>query len=339
MHDLHTRAHCDAHCRSWSNWDVSAELSPDAKIQIRRQFGAGLRKLRREKQLTGTALADIAGIGRSTISRIEHGRIAPSPEVAMQLLAAMDVGSGIERELMALARALDPHDLGTAVTGDVEISQQQTADMERVSSEIGVLTMNCIPALLQTPEYATKVIEQLAHVGLLARGADPIEAGMIRARRQAELLDENKRFVFIVAEAALLKPFLHPVDMRMQLDVMMARVRAENIEFRVLPTVAMVHGAALTSFMILDNRAVIYELPNGVNHVSTPSSVARYQACFADVLSQALSISRSMSLLRTLRDSFGEGRPMNEAYEFTDIDLRNSSDESIAVSSSSQGPP
>lgn len=49
-----------------------------------------LRKIRKEKNLTQFSVADMANIGRSTISDIETGRRVPGVDIALHIARALD---------------------------------------------------------------------------------------------------------------------------------------------------------------------------------------------------------------------------------------------------------
>lgn len=72
-------------------------------------LGEHLRDLRRARSLDAQQLADAAGIGRSMLSRYEHGRVSPRPSTVSKLLAAMNevlpLTSGERRAVLAAAKA------------------------------------------------------------------------------------------------------------------------------------------------------------------------------------------------------------------------------------------
>ena len=49
-----------------------------------------LRERRMERYLTQTELAELSGIGRSHLSRIEKGRVVPTLELAFRLAKTLD---------------------------------------------------------------------------------------------------------------------------------------------------------------------------------------------------------------------------------------------------------
>ena len=64
--------------------------SERAAIQGRRLFGERLGRLRREKDLTQAELAELSGIARVTIARIETGEQSPRYETIIALAKGLD---------------------------------------------------------------------------------------------------------------------------------------------------------------------------------------------------------------------------------------------------------
>lgn len=61
-------------------------------------FGRVLRRIRRERDLSQEALADIAGLARNHVSELERARRDPGLATVVQIADALDMGVG---ELMA----------------------------------------------------------------------------------------------------------------------------------------------------------------------------------------------------------------------------------------------
>ncbi|MEV4455709.1 helix-turn-helix transcriptional regulator [Microbispora sp. NPDC049633] len=56
-----------------------------------RELGELLRRLRKDAGLTGKELAQLAGVAQPTISRMETGRLLPTPETVEQVSAALNL--------------------------------------------------------------------------------------------------------------------------------------------------------------------------------------------------------------------------------------------------------
>lgn len=78
------------------------------------EFGAKLKQLRKEKNLTQKQLASLIGVQNSVISFYEVGERVPSPEIIIKLATALHVSSdyllGIEKNESVDVSGLDEHD-------------------------------------------------------------------------------------------------------------------------------------------------------------------------------------------------------------------------------------
>ena len=64
----------------------------DAEIQQRREaFGKSMKKIRMQAKISQERLAEIAGLDRKTISRIENGHLSPSLDNLWAIADALDM--------------------------------------------------------------------------------------------------------------------------------------------------------------------------------------------------------------------------------------------------------
>ncbi|WP_261339463.1 helix-turn-helix domain-containing protein [Streptomyces cavourensis] len=66
-------------------------------------LGARLRVLRAEAGLSGAALAQGAGVGQPTVSKVENGRMVPSSDVLERLAHALLLDEATAREVRDLS--------------------------------------------------------------------------------------------------------------------------------------------------------------------------------------------------------------------------------------------
>ncbi|MFT9670041.1 helix-turn-helix domain-containing protein [Streptomyces rhizosphaericola] len=66
-------------------------------------LGARLRALRAEAGLSGAALAQGAGVGQPTVSKVENGRMVPSSDVLERLARALLLDEATSREVRELS--------------------------------------------------------------------------------------------------------------------------------------------------------------------------------------------------------------------------------------------
>lgn len=67
---------------------------PDWVLARRRALGDRLRDLRRARKLTQEKLAELAGMDRQTVNRIEQGHQSALVDNLIQILAALDAAFG-----------------------------------------------------------------------------------------------------------------------------------------------------------------------------------------------------------------------------------------------------
>ena len=75
-------------------WRVPSAPPPDWVIARRRALGDRIRELRRARKLTQEKLADLAGMDRQAINRIEQGHQRVLLDNLIQILAALDASFG-----------------------------------------------------------------------------------------------------------------------------------------------------------------------------------------------------------------------------------------------------
>ncbi|MGV3646394.1 helix-turn-helix domain-containing protein [Streptomyces antibioticus] len=78
---------------------------------LMRALGARLRGLRAEAGLTGAVLAQRAGVGQPTVSKVETGRMVPSADVLGRLSRALGLDASTAQEVRDLLVAVEaaPH--------------------------------------------------------------------------------------------------------------------------------------------------------------------------------------------------------------------------------------
>ncbi|MGH8885539.1 MAG: helix-turn-helix domain-containing protein [Egibacteraceae bacterium] len=258
----------------------------------RARLGAALRRLRLDVGLTGPQLAEQIGISQSTVSRLELGQGATSPEVVDRWVVACAAADEQRAELVELAGsvATEATVWRRALRRGLPRLQQEVQELEATAGTLRSLQPVVIPGLLQTAEYARHTVA----AKFVASRADVPELIKARLDRQTILFDEAKRFEFVIAEAALRWRLGGPRVMAAQLDRIATVATLGNVEVRVLPlegeaTVWHWHGFDLFDDRADDEPPVVLAgtLTAGLM-VSDPHDVALYQETFAAVWEVAI---------------------------------------------------
>src|SRR4051812_3572526 len=121
-----------------------------------RALGELFRQLRKGAGLTGKELARRASVAQPTISRIETGRLLPTPETVDRLSAALELNDEDRSRLDALLLRLRD-EVARLKSG---LAGREAADAARVRSAQRVVSFQSamIPGLLQTAEYARRAL-------------------------------------------------------------------------------------------------------------------------------------------------------------------------------------
>ncbi|WP_133903952.1 helix-turn-helix domain-containing protein [Actinophytocola oryzae] len=208
----------------------------------RERLAAELRRLRGLAGVSGRDLAQRVGISQSKVSRIESGAVIPSlPEVTAW---GKELGVSVETQaqLAALIEAAynEVHPWGSALQrGNLQESVQ---DQESTATRIAVFQPSVVPGLLQTAEYARRVIGMFHRDYARSDQAAEISS---RLHRQLALYDTDRHFDFLITEAALRwRP--GPVQVLLaQLDRIMSIRTLDNVTVGLIPLSA--EATTLTS--------------------------------------------------------------------------------------------
>ncbi|WP_043738089.1 helix-turn-helix domain-containing protein [Nocardia asiatica] len=254
--------------------------------QARAALGARLRELRRDARLSGKELAAACGWHPAKVSRLEHGHQQPSEDDLLAWCRATDAMM-VYDDLIANLRNLRSMYLEwrRIIAGGRAHRQRQSLDIEHRARSIRWFETWVIPGLLQTPDYAAAVFT--ACRGVIPGGRDDVdEAVAIRMTRQ-KILRTQRRFVFIIAEAALHQRIGGPALMREQLYALLDHATNPRIELAILPLAAN-SLVASHGFIMFDRDSVMVETVSAELTVTRPSEIAIYDDVF--VLLQDLAL-------------------------------------------------
>ncbi|WP_231158332.1 helix-turn-helix transcriptional regulator [Streptomyces sp. CNZ748] len=239
-------------------------------------LGARLRELRAEAGLTGAVLAQRAGVGQPTVSKVETGRMVPSADVLDRLSRALGLdestAGGVRELLAAVEAASDSDQLAGGVT-----PVGMTVDEEVRSAQL-VRSFQCVvlPAMLQSAEYAR-------HVFASAPTATAEEVGRAvaaRVERQSVLYEPGRESVFVLTEAVLRTWPGTPALMLAQLDRLLAVESLSTVRLGVIPWRRPVPVLPRHGFTLCDRRAVVVETFNSERVSGDVDEVASYEETF-----------------------------------------------------------
>ncbi|WP_116248243.1 helix-turn-helix transcriptional regulator [Nocardiopsis sp. FIRDI 009] len=247
--------------------------------RARRDLGRRLRELRGSAELTGTQLADRLGWSQSKVSKIETGRQAPTSEDVSVWVRACGTPEA-RTDLLARLRDLESmwvewkEQLGGGLVG---IQSRMAAEEEQVSL-FRVYESMIIPGLLQTPGYASAVLEMASRRNGTAVGIT--EAVEQRMRRQEILYRRDKRFQFVIAEAALHHRRGDRDTMAGQIDRLVSVSELSNVSVGIIPFDTPPPYLPLHGFWIEDEASVIIETASAELTLTHRSEIEQYLHVF-----------------------------------------------------------
>ncbi|MBK3623616.1 helix-turn-helix transcriptional regulator [Streptomyces sp. MBT49] len=270
--------------------------------ELMKALGARLRGLRTEAGLTGAVLAQRAGVGQPTVSKVENGRMVPSLDVLGRLSAALGLDESTSREVRDLLVAVEAAP-DTVELSDEEVPAGAVLD-EAVRSARLVRSFQCVvlPAMLQSAEYAR-------HVFASAPNSKPDAVGRAvaaRVERQSLLYEPGRESVFVLTEAVLRTWPGNPSLMLAQFDRLLAVESLSTVRLGVIPWRRAVPVLPRHGFTLCDERAVVVESFRGERVVDDSDEVAAYEETFRRFEEAALFGAEVRELLLRVMQEFRE---------------------------------
>ncbi|MEU5334676.1 helix-turn-helix transcriptional regulator [Streptomyces asoensis] len=270
--------------------------------ELMKALGVRLRGLRTEAGLTGAVLAQRAGVGQPTVSKVENGRMVPSLDVLGRLSLALDLDESTSREVRDLLVAVEAAP-DTASLSDEEALAGAVLD-EAVRSARLVRSFQCVvlPAMLQSAEYAR-------HVFASAPNSTPEAVGRavaVRVERQSLLYEPGRESVFVLTEAVLRTWPGNPSLMLAQFDRLLAVESLSTVRLGVIPWRRAVPVLPRHGFTLCDERAVVVESFRGERVLDDSDEVAGYEETFRRFEEAALFGAEVRELLLRVMQEFRE---------------------------------
>lgn len=243
------------------------------------RLGSELRQLRMLAGLSGTEMGYHLKVSQKTISRIEHGDSLPSLAQVTTWVNA----SGVPERLPALTSFLE------AAVSEIVIFRERLAglassmqiefrELEATSMAVRNFQPGIIPGLLQTAEYARRVLQMAG----AQDDSDLATAVTVRLERQQALYDRQRRFEFVMTEAALRWRPGPGELLTIQLDHIASMATLETVELAVIPGNAEMYAPTRCGFIVYEDRSdnqppvVAIETPHSLLY-ATDADVETYR--------------------------------------------------------------
>jgi transcriptional regulator with XRE-family HTH domain len=273
------------------------------------RLGGELRRLRMLAGLSGDALGKQLGVSQKTVSRIERGESLPSAPLVtawLQAVGADDDRSAVVAGLLEAA-VNEVATFREMLTGGLAAVQREAGEREAASATVRNFQPGIIPGLLQTADYALRIMEMANIQGAV----DLAEAVAVRLARQEALYDKTRRFEFVMTEAALRWRPGPPALLSAALDRVASLATLETVELAVIPADAEMHAITRCGFILYEGRTdgepdtVAIETPHAQLPVTDPADVALYHDQLALFRESALTGPDAIEFVRAIASPTG----------------------------------
>lgn len=200
--------------------------------------------------MTTDDVAKGLGWSKSKVSRIETAAVTVTPEDVRVLLGRYDVLTDEVEQLITLAREDKQPGWWRQYSEVLPHEFEGFLGLESEAARILAYESDVIPGLLQTEDYAKRVLSQHP---LTVMPYEVERSAQLRRARQSRLTSEDPvELDAVVNEGALRRMIGGPTVMRDQLVHLVTMLGLPNITVRVLPFTAGEHPATHGAFTVLE---------------------------------------------------------------------------------------
>ena len=271
-----------------------------------RELGTRLRELRYERGMTVEDVAEKLLCSATKISRLETGARRPSLRDVRDLCALYEVDDSTSAKFMSLARGAREQGWWTQYE---DLNLDPLIGLEQEAAAITCYSMNYIPGLLQTEDYAQGIITTIAPNMEPHIVKQRVEA---RLRRQQLLHGNNRpRYHVLLDEAVLRRGVGAPALMVAQLDKVLEAVRHDKVTVQVIPFASGAYLAADGYFVLLEFGddsglwpVVFIEGLSGNQYLERKADIARYRETIDYLRVRALEPPASVDLVIKAREIY-----------------------------------
>lgn len=238
-------------------------------------------------------------LDRGKVWRVEQGHRLPPMPMVKSWLAACGVDDSDRQRVLDLAEAAHGEtrpwgDLLAGVTHLQNVAHQR----ETAEGMVRNFQPTVVPALLQTPEYAARVIPLADHTGTI----DHARALAARLERQQVLYSDGHRFQFLLVESALRWTVGLGEVAPAQLDRIVSLSRLGSVDVAIIPVggdvVAPWHNFVVWE-PVDDEPYVTTELFHGEQHVTDGAQVELYRGLWDRMWATAAVGGDAVELIRS----------------------------------------
>ncbi|MBB4917883.1 helix-turn-helix domain-containing protein [Streptosporangium saharense] len=275
-----------------------------------RRFAAKLRELREAAGLSPVEVADLTGLDRATLFRIEGAKVRPQARSLRALLDAYRASDQDRNELTALLKAAAEQ---TWLQPTASLPSQYATHIGFESEAEGVRNYEilAIPGLLQTENYARAMIK--GTVPDVSR--DEVESRVSARLERQRLLTRPTplKLWAVIDESALLREVGGRQVMHDQLAKLREAADEPNITIQVIPRSAGAYPGMHGAFVLLEfpgeGHDVVYmEGSSSDLFLEGEQDISHYSMLFEHLRAVAAGPDATRALLATAQENWKEGR-------------------------------
>jgi transcriptional regulator with XRE-family HTH domain len=254
--------------------------------EARNALGKRLRELRVGAGLSGRELAESLSWPGSKVSKIENGKQTPTDDDIRDWAR----GASAEDQAESLLHALHNLELQHAewqrvLKAGMKSHQLTLSQLDEKTKFYRGFENTVIPGLVQTPEYARARFAQVVMVHKIPNDID--EAVKARMRRQEMLYRPDRRFHFVITEAALRYRLVGSDILIGQLDRLMAMTAMRNVKLGVIDFKTQYVADPRHGFWIYDEQLVQFESYSAEINLRQPQEIELYASIFGHLAAVA----------------------------------------------------
>jgi transcriptional regulator with XRE-family HTH domain len=280
--------------------------------EARNALGKRLRELRQAAGFSGRQLAESLSWPPSKVSKLENGRQTPTDDDIREWAQATDS----EGETAALLASLHTLEVQHAewqriLKTGLEPRQKEHLEWDQKTRLFRAFEATVIPGLLQTAGYARfRFAEGIRRLKL---SNDINEAVAARVQRQEILYRPEKRFHFVLTEAALKFRLCPPEVMLGQLDRLMSFSQLPNVRLGIIGFETQYATSPWHGFWMYDDERVLVETFSAALDLRQPQEIELYSNAFEQLAAVASYGRSARAIINRVAEELAPDEPENGA--------------------------
>jgi transcriptional regulator with XRE-family HTH domain len=276
--------------------------------EARNALGHRLRELRQQAGLTGRQIAESLSWQASKISKLENGRQTPSDDD----IKAWTQATNSEGETAGLLASLHTLEVQHAewqrvLRTGIRPRQNELAELDQKTRLFRVFEATVIPGLLQNSEYARARFAEGIRIFKLPNDINEAVEG--RMKRQDIFYRPDKRFHFILTEAALRFRMCSPEVMLGQLDRLVSLSALPNVRLGIIGFETQYTASPWHGFWLYDDEKVLVETFSAGLNLAQPQEIELYNTVFNELAAVASYGRSARAIIRRVIDDLAPYLP------------------------------